>query len=323
MFFNQNKHRSPSPALRIILLIAILSIILSGCAGNNDFVGGNPTETENSDSKTVYDQAQIFNGRINIYQLSRDTFYTFLQTPSRDAFKDSVITNSVFATENPWYMSTNLYRFPIEKELIDFLGNPDRLQAYLLENGVDENIQDMAIFDAPRMPLTLWLKLDSTSAFITIARELEGDTDVYAYQFYSQGDFQEKYMYTSGKIIIRGKEISSDKAIIYHNYADIPLTDVLKAMGAKIVYKYKHNVRIRFNGTVYLLNLDEGTMFAGNDSEQNLLHQIVGGPIFVYRVDDELMVNNSTLAHLLSSMGEEVFVNTDRENNCVRITDKT
>lgn len=327
MLLKSRRHTKKTPMLfRIVLVLIVLMMLFTGCSNNSsqdNVTAGNTSQKANSVNKKVYDEAQIFNDEIKIYQLSRDAFYAFLESPSRDTFKNSVTLNSVFATANPNFISINSYCFPIEQELIDFAGNTDKLQEYLLENGVKGTIQDMAIFDSPRMPLTQWLNIDNTNAFITIDIELEGDIEVYTYQFYSQKDFQEKYTPVSGRIIIKGKEIDCDKAIIYHDYADIPLMEVLNAMGAKTVFKYKHNIRIRFNGALYRLDLDKGTLFAVNDAEQDLLNTIVGGPVFVYRVDDELMVGNATLAFVLSSMGEDVFVNTDRENNCVNITDKS
>ena len=169
------------------------------------------------------------------------------------------------------------------------------------------------------MPLTVWLKTSQENVYVTINESV--DDKGYVYRFYSQVDFNNKYIPNDGKLIVFEKEIETkNKPKVYHNYADVSLMDVLKAVGAKIETQNETTRTIIFNDTTYTLNISEKSFFKQGEENNNLLTTLVGGSFFVYTEDNELMVDTATLHNVMYEIGLEVFIKVDSQNDTVVIS---
>lgn len=303
------------------LFLAIL-FLFSGCANhtpsspikNDNSSTGGDIMTENSAPSNIVavssEYEMIFSNNLVIYQLSRDNFNLFLENPSYSFLKNSCDFSALYPESGDYYVTYCTRRFPIQNNLIDFVGNLTEIKSYLSQNNVSDCVKSMAIVDAPNIPLTLWIKTTTNNVFITINED--PDDELYAYQFYTQQDFQEKYMCKNGKLIIRGKEVFCKiTPKLYYNYADLPFTDVMLALGAEITEQSKDEMTIRFNGDTYDLDIAKTTLYKSKNKTLNLFYQMDGGCTFIYAVDTELMVDSLTLSCVLSTMGENIIVEFD------------
>lgn len=282
-------------------------------------ITANSTGSKTSDATESADYKQIFSGEIRIYQISRDGFNLFLQNPSHNSLLDDSFSSFSYPESGEWYITYNTARFPVQKQLIDFVGNSKEIQKYLNQNGVSGEIENMAVFDAPNVPITLWVKTTAENIYITINQEPE-DTG-YVYRLYSQKNFNEKYACKDCKLLVKGNKVTSENPPkLYYNYADLPLIAVMEALGAQVNRRSETSTEIVFNDKTYLLNTYERTFYEAGNKTDNLLNKVDGGSTFVYSVGNELMVDNTTLCSVLSDMGEKITVKFDTENKVVAIT---
>lgn len=310
-------------AIKLYILITISAFMISGCTKSGDVMTSN---VQSVDNQTVGSQTnendgytQVFSEEIKIYQLSRGVLNSFLENPSSKVLKENNLFESTYPQDGEWYVTSNVIRFPIKKELTEFLGNQTKVSEFLSQKNITSNIEDIALFDVPNMPLAVWIKTTQENVYITINESV--DDKGYVYRFYSQVDFNNKYIPNDGKLIVFEKEVETkNKPKVYHNYADVSLTDVLKAVGAKIETQSETTRTIIFNDTTYTLNLSEKSFFKQSEENVNLLTTLVGGSFFVYTEDNELIVDTSTMQNVLYEIGVEVSIKVDSQNDAIVIS---
>lgn len=261
---------------------------------------------------------ESFTGTLEIYKINRETFYSFLEHPSIELFNvDSDNIYSYTEKEN-WYITYNITRFPIQQSLIDFAGDVKQVEQYLVENGITANIERIIVFEAPYIPITIWIKSDIEDICITINEQLE-DKD-YVYRIYSFYEYYEKYCCRDASFMVDGQYITTNIPVkMYYGYADIPLTVTLEALGAQIVKEDNMSISIIIKEKKYYLNIKNALLYEDNIADVNLLYQIDGGPIFVYKNNQEIMVDSNTLSSVLYQMGVFVTIKCDAENEKVII----
>lgn len=303
---------------RILLCIIVLVCFLSSCSNSvsTKIIDENAV-TEISYSKEEY--KMVFDGELKIYKISRDVFDCFLNNQFHSILKENCESEHIYPADGEWYETSNIYRIPINDSLIQFFGDVEQLNAYLNDNGVNGVIKNMAMFDAPKTPLTLWLCVNDVVCYITI-NETPFEP-YYSYNLYSHNDYVEKFGQKAGSLYVNGVIVETQYAPkIYYNYADVPLLCVLDGLGANIK-QYNGKYFIKVNEESYVLNIDELTLYKRFKINKNLLTQVNGGRVFVYLVEDELMVDTATLHSILYNMGFEFELSIN--NDCIKITDQS
>lgn len=318
---------------KIIILFISIVLLFSGCTEDSILSNSNGSSNDKNsvDDNTVINNIDskkgetmissnvnsIFCSEIKIYKISRDNFISFVEKPSQNFFKNSDFSAFSFSKGEEWYITSENTRFLIKKKLIDFLGTRNGVEKYLSQNNVNGGIEDIAVFDAPKFPITVWIKTTAENVYITINEKPEDD--MYVYRLYTHYEFCEKYLPKQSKLVVEGKEIATKTLPkIYNNYADIPLIAVVEALGAKVV-RQDNDITIKFNGKTYLLNINEPTLYVSGNQTENLLYKVDGGATFVYSVGNELMIDNTTLYSVLSDMGKKITIKFDKDNLIVDI----
>ena len=300
---------------KVLLCVVVLISFLSSCTVSA------PTKIidKNLDGKISYSKEEykmIFDNELTIYKISRDVFDCFLNEQFHSILKENCRSAHIYPADGEWYTTNNTYRVPIKNTLIQFVGDNEQLNSYLKDNGVNGVIKNMAIFDAPNTPLTLWLCVDEIVWYITI-NETPLDT-YYSYKLYSCNDYVDKFGRKNGFLYVNDELVETQSTPqIYYKYADVPLLCILESLGANI--KQENNkYTIKINMRTYVLSVDEYALYKRINKDKNLLRQVNGGCVFVYSVQGDLMVDTATLHSILYNMGFNFKLSVD--NDCVKIT---
>lgn len=125
----------------------------------------------------------------------------------------------------------------------------------------------------------------------------------------------------SYKLIVNGKEIASDTALsINHEkqYAEIPLTAALRALGCQVEWVNEKRVEICCNDTVYVLNPSAQTLVKSGDSF-NMIAVAPGATHGLYCeiLDREFIIDSDSVSYFLSQLGAQITI--DYENDTVKI----
>lgn len=304
--------------IKFIAVILVVLMFFSGCTialKDDDLVTENTTTVnyieKYSDFDVKEDYRLVFDGEIIIYKINRDVFNCFMKTQLHTILKDEYESKNIYPKDGKWFSTMDATRIEINDNLISFVSNKDKIKEYLSSNGVTDDVDNMAMFDASGCPLTLWLSAGGRSYFVTIGEETT-QIPPYEYKFYSGEEYVEKYGRKKGEIYLNGKLIETEIVPdVYYKYADVPLLCVLKNLGAEIEYE-ENMVNIKINGGKYILDLEDMSLYNKHNKDKgNLLH-INGGPVFVYRSGDELMVDTATLHYVLSCIDAKSYIKIDR-----------
>ncbi len=278
--------------------------------------GNDKMNNTNSNKSTgnISDYRQIFEGEFKIYKISRDSFNLFLEDFQHSSLRKD-FEEYKYPDYGEWYITYGVSRFPIRNTLLDFIGNKSNIEKYLSQNGVNTTIEDMAVFEAPYVPLTIWVKTTTGNFYITINED--PDDELYVYRFYTESAYCEKYKCVEGKLIVNGNEMKGISTKIYNNCAEVPLVTVIEALGGNISFQSDTEVNIYFNGKAYYLDIENKNLFALKNKGENLLYNVAGGLTFISSIEKELIVDDAVLKCVLYDMGADVIVRAD--NNMVAI----
>ena len=272
--------------------------------------------------------SQMFSGEIVIYNLTRNDIISFLRSPSYEQLKEKSRSINTYSTAGQRYQTSNASLFVIQQSFLDFFGSYKEIQKYVAEKGVNGQIESMAVIDAVSFPITLWVKTTTEIVYITVNDSIndlfldgeESVKEIYNYRCYSEIEFCQKYGEKEAKLIVNGKEISCENMpIIYYDDADIPLLEVLTALGSEITYS-NSETKISLNDEIFYLNIEERKLYKKGVKTKNLLGQIEGGAIIIYSKGNDLMVNKAVLINTLGIMGENVKVLLNQENRSIVIS---
>lgn len=247
---------------KFISVILIILMMFSGCSvasDTNEPVSEITTKVNYIEKYSDFDKnadfRMICDGEITIYKIKRDVFNCFMKTQLHTILKDNCESENIFPKDGKWFYTMDTTRIEINDSLISFVANKDNVKEYLSYNGVTDDVDNMAMFDAPNCPITLWLSAGGRSYFVTIGEE-ETHFPPYVYRFYSGEDYIEKYGCKKGEIYLNGKLIETENIPqVYYKYADVPLLCVLKNLGAELEYA-ENIVNIKINGGKYMLDLE-------------------------------------------------------------------
>lgn len=299
---------------KFISVVIVILMLFSGCSVNSD---ANEPVTEiaakvnyiekYSDFDVKEDYRLVFDGEIIIYKINRDVFNCFMKKQLHTILKDNCESENVYSKDGKYLYTMDITRVEIDNTLISFMGSKDNVYKYISSNGVADDVENMAVFDAPYSPLTLWLSAGGRSYFVTIGEETT-HFPPYVYRFYSCEEYIEKYGCKKGEIYLNGKltetEIDPD---VYYKYADVPLLSILSNLGAELEYK-ENKVDIKINGGKYILDLEELSLHNKYNNDKGNLFHINGGPTFVYRSGNEIMVDTAILNWVLTCMDAKSYI---------------
>lgn len=126
------------------------------------------------------------------------------------------------------------------------------------------------------------------------------------------------------KVTVNGKSISA-AATEYnaaHGYILLPLTAILKELGAEITWSNETNATIVFNGRAYILNTNEPFFSSkGNSGPEANQFEIPPGAnheIVFLTLDRELMIDNDSCSSVLClTMKCQVAVDPEKQLVCI------
>ena len=296
--------------------ICCFIVMLAFFSGCTVFTGSETTKKDisgNDDHSNVNSHNDFV-----IYKITEDTIDLFVEKGEFALIKDEAVSLYVYSDSVPWYVSWNASRFIIKQELLGFIGDFSNLEKYLSRHGIVDNIETLAVFEAPNTPITIWVKTSNEKYFITI-NEKTNDKP-YVYRFYTQKEYCEKYGSKRAGLIVKGKRVTSEyQASLYFKHAHIPFITVLQELGAKIDWKTETYAEIEYNLMDYFLDLTVPNFYMSGKENENLLYKIDGSPVCLYAYDKELMVDDITLQYVLQCMGEKVTVKLNENNLTVKV----
>ena len=207
------------------------------------------------------------------------------------------------------YTTYELHRFTITDEIVSFWGNAQKIGEFLeMESNVIPEF--VVALDAPKVPLTLCVKYDIGTYFITVKANENGSG--HEYVKYSHDAYLSECGRKSGNLIINGNTFN-DAVRIYNGYADIPLTVVLKALGATVDRIDEKNASVIFDGKSYTMSL-EGPSLCRTGQNYNLLYSVDGEAVFVYSQNKDIMLDGTTMRSVLHAMGYNANIACDDGN---------
>lgn len=299
---------------KFISVVIVILMLFSGCSvasDSNEPVTEVATTVNYIEKYSCFDTNadfhMFYDGEITIYRIKRDVFNCFMKRQLHTILKDECESKNIYPNDGKWFSTMDITRIEIDDTLISFVSNKDKIKEYLSSNGVNDVVDNMAMFDAPCCPLTLWLSAGGRSYFVTIGEETT-HFPPYVYRFYSCEEYIEKYGCKKGEIYLNGKltetEIDPD---VYYKYADVPLLSILSNLGAELEYK-ENKVDIKINGGKYILDLEELSLHNKYNNDKGNLFHIDGGPTFVYRSGNEIMVDTAILNWVLTCMDAKSYI---------------
>lgn len=291
-----------------ILIFAVGLICFLLTVGRTSEVSSNKEE---SSSETKSDTNILSPVRFEIFKLDRENFELFLKQPSYQFLENESFDVFEFSDESEYYITQRNTLFPINKEFNDFVTEESIMQTYLCGNGVTDNIEQIVVFEAAHIPLSILVKCNNGMFFVTVNEE---PTDAQnTFRFYTQKDYDKKYSKKTGALFVNGKDIlNGKKTDIYFDYADIPLVKTLEALGGHICKSDVSNTVISVNGNEYILNNEKKQMYNVKNNDVNLLSSFTGGgPYYMYILEGELYVDSSVFMAICSQIGIKVRIKID------------
>lgn len=123
-------------------------------------------------------------------------------------------------------------------------------------------------------------------------------------------------------LIVKGKEIADTpiKLNYEYHYAELPLTTIIKELGAKVEWKDKTTAKIKIHEKNYFLDSIKGSLVAEGDTF-NILVVAPGSRhgVFYRTVGNEFIIDSdSAILLLMNIMGAKISI--DYDNRIVKIT---
>lgn len=145
---------------KIIAVLMLCVFLLGGCAHSDvNTTDAKETSTMNN-SETASSEAEF-----TIYKIGSDEFDGLLENNS---FADIAKVSSKafnYPQDGNRYVTYGTLAVEITDEYVGLLKG-ETLQNHLAENGVNENVRQFVAFEAPYVPLSIWIKTDNGTYFL-------------------------------------------------------------------------------------------------------------------------------------------------------------
>ena len=318
----------------VLLALILLVVFLCGCGKNTD----SPTDIADTTKDVVstvkpeeptdsdYENAELpVEGELNIYDISRQVFFEFIESPSVDILntKNSGI-HSYPSEGDKIYDSTGV--FTIDQSLVDFV-DVESLQKYLSDNGYNTVVDGVLLFRESSLSACIWIVTAEEDFAITINEKTDDhySDESYVYRLYTQTEFVDKFSRIEGKAIINGKELPEDAIVyIYHNYAELPLLASLECYGAKTISNDGEIAKFSISGVVYCLEINRYKLYKEGNEKNDLFPALDGGVTYMYSHGMDVMVDDNVFRCIVEDLitGDFSKINIDRDNKVVEISDR-
>ena len=306
------------------------TLFLFGCGANetgttnssekNNTASTNQEETNTETSDTQPEPNPTDENSIVVIKMSRDVFLDFISNPSSQAIEDMGKDVRKNVSAGDIYIRGSVL-FPIEQSVANLL-KKENLKTYLEQQEIYTDVKEAFLLDAENVPMLIWIDADNFQGFITI-NELSGEghgETPYIYRLYTKEAFFDKFSGIAAAVMIKNSQTYGKfgSAVLYHNYADVPLLETLRLLGATIVEKNENLAEILYKGNTYELDA-EYLLLCPKGSSRDMLRPLPGGRVFHYKNEGVVMVDSGTMSGVLWTMETPVWFEFDRSEKLVRI----
>ena len=306
--------------IAVVLITSIL--LLSGCANFISLTSNNSNPKGSNITKNTTTNSSL--EELTIYKISSDTFDSMLESNSFESIKNCFSEHYSYPKDGNRYITYNTVPFLITDDFVDFINDKSRLEEFFFKGDTDKKIESLTVFEAPYVPVSVWLKTNKDTYFFTVNEENFNTETEYVYNLYTLSEYIEKYQSKQFKLEINGSIASNGKLIkTYYQHSELPLLEILSACGSKIAWKSKDQVSITINKKNYLLDVKNNRLYQKHDKKNNILAGCSGGgPYNMYFSDEEYYVDSDTLQYVLLELGQKISIEYDTEQKIVNIVTK-
>ncbi len=121
-----------------------------------------------------------------------------------------------------------------------------------------------------------------------------------------------------GLLKMNGVDITKENVIIHSNYAELPLTEVMKSLDMKVDWIDKSTAEITYKDKKYTLNLSNVSLIEVGQSS-NLLLPPPGGNRFYTVLEKELILDSNTIKSTMYQMGIKIHIDIDDKEQIVYV----
>ncbi len=285
--------------------------------------------------------------RFTAYDLNRDVFYSFIESPSMDILnqqdmgtlvytfsktpfgkiqRERISEDTVITEKAPSGEFRLSYNNLIDMSLVNFVGNEKEIAKYLNKNGVSGNLESISCISTMGIPMAIWVRVDNDNYFITISENYDEDYDEngesrHIYRFYTQSEYLEKFLPKDSILNINVQNTTNlIYAKIHFSDIELPLIEVLKRLDFNIEWRDDNIADLTYKNQKFVLDLLKVSL-CKMESKSNYITSIKGGYIFCKIINKEIFVNSWVIQNIMYDIGEPVQINIDNENLIVTITD--
>lgn len=124
-----------------------------------------------------------------------------------------------------------------------------------------------------------------------------------------------------GLLKINGDEITKENVLIFPNYAELPLTEIMKSLGMKVDWVDKSTAEITYKEKIYILNISKVSLIEVGQGS-NLLLPPPGGKRYYRVIEKELIIDSNTIKSTMCQMGIKINIDINRKEEIVYIIDR-
>ncbi len=298
-----------------ILIICIILLSLLGCSSTN-FIESN---TDNSKESSIMNNTTVDSSEIEftIYKIDSDVFDGLLEENSFDNIKNVSARIFNYPQDGDNYITYSTTVFKITDNYVELFNNKNLFKKYFSKDNPNEKIVDFIIFESPYVPISVWIKTNIDTYFLTIE-------DENICNLYLQSDYIEKYKSHQFNLKINGIFASKSKSVkTYYQNAELPLLEILTSCGANIKWKNEKQVSITLNNENYLLDVNNNRLYNKHSKKNNLLANCNGGgPFHMYFFNGEYYTDSATLQNVMHELNQKIEIEYDTENKIVNVITK-
>lgn len=121
------------------------------------------------------------------------------------------------------------------------------------------------------------------------------------------------------KLMVNGKDITSGNYVkLNEYYADLPFTEVMEALGAKVEWQNKTTAKITYVGQDYILDTTKCSLIEVGGTF-NIISTPPGSTRHYQVVGDEFILDNVTMKGAFQLMGTSIKININYDDKIVNI----
>ncbi len=306
--------------MKKIFAIFLVLIIVFSCVG---CFGPDSVENECPEEEKTPLSTPIVVYEIDI-EIKGNEFNSFLENPSMEKLnKWKKYEHTHVNSPAQMFLSIPLF---IKENLVKFVTDKKAVEDYLAQNNVNGTIKNIALFQGPHCPVTIWVETEDKSVFIEIDYIYRNEEE-YTYKIYTHEEYKEAFLYRDAKLIANGKDIIPSNARILsaddHDDIYVPLFDVLRELDVEIDDRDKNKIKMSVNGEICYLEPEQLLYNSKDEDKENgRLGLLSGGLILLWQEDGVYYVNSMVLSIFTNALNLSVDQDVNRETNTITISIK-